>query len=103
MQPLGGDQKRRNQRRGIFNKKESFIPFCFSTLHSIIPNLSVEGVVAGTTPVTIHEEATLSSKGIGGNCGLLTDEIQASSFAIAELSVNFWVNLMLPGALHFYL
>ena len=35
--------------------------------------------MAGTTPVTIHEEAALSSKGIGGNCALLTDEIQASS------------------------
>ena len=38
--------------------------------------------MAGTTPVTIHEEAALSSKGIGGNCALLTDEIQASSNSI---------------------
>ena len=34
--------------------------------------------MAGTTPVNIREEAALLSKGIGGNCALLTDEIQTS-------------------------
>ena len=82
VQPLGGGNKKRNRRRGIFSKKESFTPFCFSTLHSLIPNLSVGGVVAGTTPVTIHEEAVPSSEGIGGNCALLTDEIHTSSISV---------------------
>ena len=38
--------------------------------------------MAGTTPVIIREEAALSSKGIGGNCALLTDEIQTSSTSL---------------------
>ena len=67
------------KKRRIFSKKESFTLFCFSTLHSFIPNLSVGGVVAGTTLVTIHEEVVPSSEGIGGNCALSTDEIHTSS------------------------
>ena len=35
--------------------------------------------MAGTTPVTIHEEVVTSSEGIGGNCASLTDEIHTSS------------------------
>ena len=35
--------------------------------------------MAGTTPVTIHEEVVPSSEGIGGNCALSTDEIHTSS------------------------
>ena len=30
--------------------------------------------MAGTTPVTIHEEVVPSSEGIGGNCALSTDK-----------------------------
>ena len=30
-------------------------------------------------------------------------QVVIRQFAIAELSVNFWVNLMLPGARHFHL
>ena len=88
MRPLG-EQKKGDWRRGIFSKKESFTPFCFSTLHSLIPNLSVGGVVAGTTPVTIHEEAVPSSEGIGGNCALLTDEIHTSSLGLKNALLFF--------------
>ena len=38
--------------------------------------------MAGTTPVTIHEEVVSSSKGIGDNCALSTDEIHTSSITI---------------------
>ena len=80
VQPLGGGQKKETGEEEYAVRKNHSHHFCFSTLHSIIPNLSVGGVVAGTTPVTIHEEAVLSSTGTGGNCALLTDEIQASSY-----------------------
>ena len=35
--------------------------------------------MAGTTPVTIHEEVIPLSKGIGDSCALSTDEINTSS------------------------
>ena len=35
--------------------------------------------MAGTTPVTIHEEVVSSSKGIGDSWALSTDEIHTSS------------------------
>ena len=35
--------------------------------------------MAGTTPVTIHEEVVSSSKGIGDSCALSTNEIHTSS------------------------
>ena len=35
--------------------------------------------MAGTTPVTIHEEVVSSSKGIGDSWALLADEIHTSS------------------------
>ena len=79
MQPLGRDKKKKTGEEEYSVKKNHSHHFCFSTLHSIIPNLSVGSVVAGTTPVIIHEETALLSKGIGGNCALLTDEIQTSS------------------------
>ena len=44
--------------------------------------------MAGTIPVTIHEEAPLSSEGIGGNCALLADEIQASSKTFMEIRMG---------------
>ena len=75
MQPLGGDREKETGEEEYSVRKNHSHLFCFSTLHSIIPNLSVGGVVAGITLVTIHEEAALSSKGIGDNCALLTDEI----------------------------
>ena len=78
MQPPGGE-KTTNLGREIFSKKVPFTLFYFSILHSFIPNLGVGGVVAGTTPVTIHEEVVSSSKGIGDNCALSTDEIHTSS------------------------
>ena len=78
-QSLGGKQKNTTKKRRIFSKKESFTLFCFSTLHSLTPYLSVGGVVAGTTPVTIDKEVVPSSEGIGGNCALSTDEIHTSS------------------------
>ena len=45
-----GRDKTTNLRREIFSKKGSFTLFSFSTLHSFIPNLSVGGIVADTTP-----------------------------------------------------
>ena len=87
MQPLGGGgtKKETGEEEYAVRKNHSH-HFCFSTLHSIIPNLSVGGVVASATPVIIREEAALSSKGIGGNCALLTDEIQTSSGGITVFS-----------------
>ena len=41
--------------------------------------------MAGTTPVTIHEEVVFSSKGIEDNCALSTDEIHTSSSAISYI------------------
>ena len=81
MQPPGGE-KTTNLRREIFNKKAPFTLFYFSILHYFIPNLSVGGVMAGTTPVTIHEEVVSSSKGIGDSCALSTDKINTSSVTI---------------------
>ena len=40
--------------------------------------------MAGTTPVTIHEEVVPSSEGIRGNCALSTDEILTSSICKAR-------------------
>ena len=79
MQPLGGEREKETGEEEYSVRKNHSHHFFFSTLHSIIPNLSVGDVVAGTTLVIIREEAALSSKGIGGNCALLTNEIQASS------------------------
>ena len=79
VQPPGGEENTTNLRREIFNKKGSFTLFYFSISHSFIPNLSVGGVVAGTTPVTIHEKVMSSSKGIGDSWALSTDEIHTSS------------------------
>lgn len=81
MQPPGGE-KTINLRREIFSKKVPFTLFYFSILHSFSPNLSVGGVVASTTPVTIHEKVVSSSKGIGDSCALSTDEINTSSITI---------------------
>ena len=85
MQPLGRDKKKKTEEEEYSVKKNHSHHFCFSTLHSIIPNLSVGGIVADTTLVTIHEETAISSKKIGGNCALLTDEIQASSIGIFRI------------------
>ena len=41
--------------------------------------------MAGTTPVTIHEEIVSSSKGIRDNCALSTDEIHTLSLIIEDL------------------
>ena len=80
MQPRGRQKKNKETGEEEYAvRKNHSHHFCFSTLHSIIPNLSVGGVVAGTTPVIIDEEAALSRKEIGGNCALLTDEIQTAS------------------------
>ena len=38
--------------------------------------------MAGTTPMTIHEEVVSSSKGIGDSCALSTDKINTSSVTI---------------------
>ena len=83
VQPRGREKNKETGEEEYAVRKNHSHHFCFSTLHSIIPNLSVGGVVAGTTPVIIDEEAALSSKGIGGNCALLTDVIQTSSISIA--------------------
>ena len=110
MQPPGGE-KTTNLRREIFSKKVPFTLFYFSILHSFIPNLSVGGVVAGTTPVTIHEEVMSLSKGIGDSCAFSTDKINTSSiwrrlwdeffrFAFEnEVSINFcfgWSLILIP-------
>ena len=42
--------------------------------------------MAGTTQVTIREEAVPSSEGIGDNCALLTDEAHTSSDIIDDFS-----------------
>ena len=102
VQPPEGEENTTNLRREIFSKKGSFTLFYFIISHSFIPNLSIGGVVAGTAPVTIHEEVVSSSKGIGDNWALSTDEIHTSSvwrrlwgleffkFAFEnEVSINF--------------
>ena len=46
--------------------------------------------MVGTTPVTIHEEVVSSSKEIGDNWALSTEEIHTSSVAI---NYDSWSNL----------
>ena len=53
--------------------------------------------MAGTTPVTIHEEVVSSSKRIGGSCALSTDEIHTSSGSIEFSIINFLLRLSLSS------
>ena len=84
VQPPEGEQK--NLSRKIFSKKVLFTPFYFSILHSLIPNLSVGGIVASTAPVTI--EVVSASKGIGDSWALSTDEIHTSSSCMIKKKIE---------------